>query len=101
MKRDRSQRDEVLRRLAAGREELDTHGVKSIAVFGSVARGESGSKSDVDILVEIGQPTGLFEFVRLHRHLEKLLERRVDLATPDGLHRRIRNSVLSEAVYAG
>ena len=94
------QRDEVLRRLSADRKELGGYGVKSIAVFGSVARGEAGPDSDIDILVEFGEPTGLFEFVRLKRHLESLLGRRVDLATPEALHRRMRADILDEAVYA-
>ncbi len=94
------QRDEVLRRLSADRKELDGYGVKSIAVFGSVARGEAGPDSDIDILVEFGKPTGLFEFVRLKRHLESLLGRRVDLATREALHHRMRADILDEAVYA-
>jgi len=38
--------------------------VKSIAVFGSVARDEAKESSDIDLLVEFNRLTGLFEFIR-------------------------------------
>ncbi|MBK9713413.1 MAG: nucleotidyltransferase family protein [Kouleothrix sp.] len=75
-------------------------GVSSLAVFGSVAREEAGAESDVDILVEFGQPVGLFEFVRLQQRLEALLGRRVDLVTPDALRPTMRDRILHEAIDA-
>lgn len=58
------------------------YGVKRIAVYGSVARGEQDEESDVDVLVELTRPLAL-EFVSLAHHLEELLGRNVDLATFD------------------
>ena len=67
-------RDEILALLRGYRAELEEYGVKSLAIFGSVARNEETDQSDVDILVEFGRPVGLFEFVRVKNHLEKILD---------------------------
>jgi predicted nucleotidyltransferase len=64
-------KDEALGRVAAHTAELARFKVKSLAIFGSVARGEASADSDVDLLVEFLEPVGLFEFVRREaaRHL--------------------------------
>ena len=95
-------REEVLTTLALSRPDLDRFHVTSLSIFGSVARDEASVDSDVDILVEFdpGAVVGLFEFVRLQRYLTQLLGRRVDLATPDALHKALRASILSEAIRA-
>ena len=79
--------------------DLDLFAVKSLAVFGSVARGEATESSDIDLLVEFNRPIGLFEFIRLKNYLENLIGYKVDLVTPDALRPAMRNSILSEAVY--
>lgn len=79
--------------------DLRQRGVKSLAVFGSVSRGEATPSSDMDILVEFDRPVGLFEFIRLKHSLEKLTNCRVDLVTPDAIRPAMRASILSEAVY--
>lgn len=93
-------RDDILRILRDHREELQTHGVRSLALFGSAARDEAGPNSDVDLLVEFSQPVGLFEVVRLQLRLEALLGRKVDLVTPDALRTTMRARILSEAIHA-
>jgi len=93
-------RDEVLGRLAAHREELQRRGVRSLSVFGSVARDEARPDSDVDLLVEFDRPIGLFGFVALKLYLERILGPRVDLVTPDALRREFSDEVLREAVRA-
>lgn len=92
--------DEALRILAEHREEIAGYGVTSLFVFGSVARGEAGPESDVDVLVEFGAPIGLFQFVRLKDYLESVLGRQVDLAMPGALREQMRDRILSEAVRA-
>jgi len=62
------------------------YGVTRLALFGSAARGEAEPESDVDLLVELERPLGL-EFVRLAFHLERVLGRKVDLATFDSFRR--------------
>jgi len=74
------------------------HGVTSVKVFGSAARGEAGSESDLDLLVEVGGPTSPWFPGGLIADLEELLGRKVDVAEPDTIHRVIRERVLNEAV---
>jgi hypothetical protein len=73
--------------------------VKEIGVFGSYARGEAGSKSDVDILVEFSKPIG-WEFLDLKEYLEGILGITVDLVTVKGLKTQMRDRVLRDVVYA-
>jgi uncharacterized protein len=94
-------RGEILQLLKAHRQELARFSVKSLALFGSVARDEARPDSDVDILVEFAEPVGLFEFVRLKDYLETLLDRPVDLVTSDALKEQLRERILKEAVHAG
>jgi predicted nucleotidyltransferase len=95
-------RNEVLRILAENRGKLSDFSVKSLAIFGSVARDEATDASDVDVLVEFepDQPVGLFAFIRLMHHLQELLGCKVDLTTLDGLREDMREEVLKEAVRA-
>ena len=75
-----------------------SHGVKSVKVFGSAARGEAGSESDLDLLVEVGETVSPWFPGGLIADLEEMLGRKVDIAEPDTIHRVIREQVLSEAV---
>ena len=93
-------REEVIRILNQRRAELNGHyGVKSLALFGSVARDEATPASDVDLLVEFDRPVGLFGLFALQDFLESLLGCKVDLGTPDSLKPRIRARVLQEMVH--
>jgi len=94
------QRDEALTLLRHHREELRRFGVKSLGIFGSVARDDAGPDSDVDLLVEFAIPAGLFELIRLQWYLESLFGRKLDLATPNGLRDQFRGRILKDTVYA-
>ena len=74
------------------------YGVRSLALFGSVARDEAGPASDVDLLVEYERPVGYFALFALQDHLESLLGCKVDLGTSDSLKPRIRERVMGECV---
>lgn len=87
----KTKRDEIL---AIARR----HGTKNVRVFGSVARGEAGESSDVDLLVEVGQDPSPWFPGGLIADLEELLGRRVHVVTDGSLHSRIRDQVLQEAV---
>ncbi len=67
-------------------------------VFGSVARSEATSKSDVDLLVDFDPDATAFDHVGLIQDLERVLHRKVDVAEPGGLHWLIRPQVLFEAI---
>ncbi len=73
-------------------------GVKTLLLFGSVARDEATSKSDVDLLVEFNRPVGYFGLFALQDYLEKLLGCPVDLGTPDSLKPNIRERVTGELI---
>jgi uncharacterized protein len=75
------------------------YGVKSLALFGSIARGEAGEDSDVDVLVtfEPGRTPGLAYFA-LQDELGSILGRAVDLNTPASLSPLFRDEVLQSAV---
>ena len=74
-------RDEVLKIISEHREQLEKLGVKSLLLFGSVARDEAGPDSDVDFLVELNGEMGLFEFIKIRLYLEDKLNCSVDLGT--------------------
>ena len=74
------------------------HGARNIRIFGSVARGEADSKSDLDILVEFLPGATLLSHSAMIRELESLLKVKVDVVSDRGLRERIRDRVLSEAV---
>ena len=72
--------------------------VKRIGIFGSYARGEQKKESDVDIIVEFTSPVG-FKFIELKLYLEEILDKKVDLVTPNALKPQIKESVLKEVSY--
>ncbi len=67
-------------------------------IFGSVARGESDSESDIDFLVNMEPGRSLLDLCGLLIDLEELLGRKVDVVTEKGLRDRIRERVLKEAI---
>lgn len=73
------------------------HGARNVRVFGSVARGEAGPESDLDILVEMEPGTSLMDHIALMQDLEDLLGRKVDVVSDKALHWYIRDRVLAEA----
>jgi uncharacterized protein len=93
-------RDETLQILMAHENDLrERFGVKSLSLFGSVARDESAESSDVDLIVEFNRPTGFFGLNRLQEHLERLLGCKVDLGTPGSLKPRLRARILQECIH--
>lgn len=74
------------------------HGAHNLRVFGSVARGEAGAESDLDILVEMEPGKSLLDHVALMQDLEDLLQRKVDVVSERALHWYIRDKVLAEAM---
>jgi predicted nucleotidyltransferase len=93
-------RAEALRIIASHETELRALGVRSLSIFGSVARDQAGPASDVDLLVEFDRPVGYFHVFDVQDRLESLLGCKVDLVTRGGLRPEIRDGVLAEAVRA-
>jgi uncharacterized protein len=87
----REKRDDI-KRIAA------RHGAYNIRVFGSVARGEAGPESDIDILIDVGTTTSSWFPAGLILDLEDLLGRRVEVITEKALNPELRDHVLREAI---
>jgi hypothetical protein len=93
------QQDVLLQTLKQKNAELTTKfGVKSLSLFGSVARNEATAASDVDLLVEFNRPMGYFGLFALQDYLEKLLGCPVDLGTPDSLKPYIKERIQGELI---
>jgi hypothetical protein len=73
------------------------HGAYNVRIFGSVARGEADSESDIDFLVNMEAGRSLFDLGGLLMDLQDLLGCDVDVVTESGLRARIRQRVLDEA----
>jgi predicted nucleotidyltransferase len=76
----------------------DVYPIKTLAVFGSVSRGDDTEESDIDILVEFSQPVGI-AFIRLARDLERILNRKVDLVSRGGIKEKYFRSIQSDLIY--
>ena len=74
------------------------HGASNIRVFGSVARGEAGPESDIDLLIDVEPVTSSWFPAGLILDLEELLGRRVEVVTEKALNPNLREQVLNEAV---
>ncbi len=73
--------------------------VRRIGLFGSCARNEAGPESDVDILVELNEPT-FDHYMDLKFYLEEILHRQVDLVLRDTIKPRLKSVIEQEVVYA-
>lgn len=87
----RSHRDEIL---AIGRR----YGVSNVRVFGSVARGEADEHSDLDLLIEVAPGHGYFDMTSFALDVEQLMGVFTQVATPNGLKKRMQARILAEAV---
>lgn len=87
----KEKRDEILQIAAR-------HGARNVRVFGSVARGDARSDSDIDFLVEMEPDRSLLDLIGMKQDLENLLGRSVDVVTEPGLHWFIRNRVVNQAI---
>lgn len=88
---------EVSKILKRHKKELTRLGVRTLSLFGSVARNEAKEKSDIDVLIEFDSKMGFFVFVNLKNYLETLLNCEVDLVTRNALHPALKKKILNEA----
>jgi predicted nucleotidyltransferase len=86
----RSRADEI-RAIAAA------HGARNVRVVGSVARGTEREDSDIDLLVTFDPGVGLLEHARLVLELERLLGRKVDVASERGVRPAVRRNLEADA----
>ncbi len=76
------------------------YAVKSLGIFGSYLRNEQDAGSDLDILVELDNPSmSLIGYIELENHLSDVLGVRVDLVEKDTLRPQIGQHILNNIVY--
>jgi len=94
-----SHQKELIEKLKSTKPRLQLkYPIKQLAIFGSVSRKEDNEKSDIDILVEFDQAVGM-EFIHLCYELEKILKRRVDLVSRNGIKEKYFREIESELIY--
>lgn len=90
---------DVKKILKSHRKNLAQLGVRTLAIFGSIARNEAKATSDVDILIDFDSKKGLFGFVDLKNYLGDILECDVDVVTKNALHPALKQRILQEAKH--
>jgi len=80
------------------REIRNKYKAELLGIFGSFARGEQTSESDLDVLVLFDTDATLFDFVGLAIFLEEKLGIKVDIVPQDTLRKEIKEKVLSDVV---
>lgn len=73
------------------------HGASNLRLFGSVFRGEDHEDSDIDFLVDMQETRSLYDLIGLQQDLEKAIGRKVDVLTPEGINRYLKDRILGEA----
>lgn len=93
-------RTEAVKKLRALANALKARGATSLYLFGSTARNQAGSKSDLDLFLDYDPRSGFnaFDLVAAKRLLQRRLGVSVDLTTRNGLHPLIRKQIEDEAI---
>jgi predicted nucleotidyltransferase len=86
----REKREEILEIAAK-------HGARNVRIFGSVARGDAGESSDIDLLVDMESGRSLLDRSELIADLQDLLGRKVDIVTEQGIYWLLKRRILKEA----
>lgn len=96
------EREQVIATLREHEAELKSVAIVRLFVFGSVARGEQTSQSDVDLLADFDKSRHftLLTMGRLENRLAEMLGTKVDLSSPEWMKEPVRKRALSEAVLA-
>jgi len=100
LERGLAERERVLARLWAEAPRLRARGIRRLSLFGSIARAEAGSESDVDLLIEVDPAShfSLFDLVDLQDDLHTQLGRPMHFAFASKLRPWLRQEILAEAI---
>lgn len=92
--------DDVRRLIEPEKEALRAKGVSALYVFGSVARGEAGPESDVDVLIDIepGKRFHIIDLANVYNRLTKALGTEVDIVTSRSIMNRLQERAIEDAV---
>ena len=97
MKTAAQTKQDILTALSENHTQIRALGVKRLGLFGSFVRGQQNAESDVDLLVEFEPSEKTFDnFIQLAFLLEDVLQRRVELVTPEALSPHIGPHILKE-----
>ena len=78
------------------RKQANKNNFKLLAIFGSYARNEQTSESDIDLLVEFHEIPSLITFIQIEHEISEALNLKVDLVTENSLNTYIKNQIISE-----
>jgi uncharacterized protein len=87
--------DSILSTLQAHRAELQRSGIRHLSLFGSIARGEAGPDSDIDLLVELDREAHvtLIDLARIEMRLSEMVGHKVDVTTEPVKKERLRTNI--------
>jgi predicted nucleotidyltransferase len=93
---------EALETLRRSEHALRGRGVKHAALFGSVARGENRSDSDIDIMIEIDPEARItvFDYVDIKEYIAQLFDGPVDVVNREGRKPYVRPAAMADVIYA-
>jgi predicted nucleotidyltransferase len=93
-------KEEIFKLLNRHREELKSHNVIKIGLFGSVLRGDNTKESDIDFIVEFEEGKKNYDnFIEVAFLLESLLQKKVDLLTMEAISPYMKHKILQEAYF--
>lgn len=94
-----SEKELILQKLSVLKAQFAAHyHITSLALFGSMARGEATEKSDVDLLIDFSQTPDLLTFIELEEKLKSALGKNVDLVPKRKLRAELSQNILQEAI---
>ena len=93
-------REEILSLLKENQPKLDAFGVRSLSLFGSVARNEATSESDIDILVQFNGKVTFDRFMDTRFFLEDLLGAKVDVVMQDAIRPSMKPYIMKDLIHA-
>ena len=93
-------RSDVMQTLSMHHHDLKRLGVKSLRLFGSVARNEARPDSDINFLIEFVSEPSFFELFEVQYFLEDLFHCKIDLGMEESLKEHLREPVLKDVIYA-